>query len=193
MTSLDQLLDRIDPAKTYDEDERRINAALNAFSMREGLIERWDDFEAFMARLFHQLECSILGISHPERTFDHAFAWWRCRDLLQDAYGYEEGAKVAFELARTGNEGGLYGVVKKLAQTILKEYTKRGIEARVHHWLKQLSPDEQIAAAREYLKKYGHLLPSELTEGNAARVLANFPKYLAEHPRLLQKLRRVGR
>ena len=192
MTSLDDLLDRIDPIHTLDEDEARINAALNSFPFREGLIERWDDFEPFMARLFHHLECSIRDTSNPARTFDHQFAWWRCHDMLKDAYGYE-GEKVAFELARTGNEGGLYAVVKKLARTMVKEYAKRGIEARVHHWLKQLSPDEQIAAAREYLEKYGHLLSSELTEGSAARVLVNFDKVLIEHPRLMQRLRRVGR
>ena len=45
----------------------------------------------------------------------------------------------------------------------------------------------------EYLKKYGHLLPSELTEGSAARVRANFPKVLAQHPKILQKTRRLGR
>jgi len=56
-----------------------------------------------------------------------------------------------------------------------------------------LSVEEQLAASTEYLQKYGHLLPSELTEGSAARIRANLPKVLEEHPHLIQRLRQVGR
>ena len=56
-----------------------------------------------------------------------------------------------------------------------------------------LSPDERHAACAAYLSRYGHLLPSELTEGYAARVRARFPQLLAEHPRMLQRVNRIGR
>ncbi len=60
-------------------------------------------------------------------------------------------------------------------------------------WWDELGLDKQQAATTEYLEKYGHLFPSELREGSAARIRANFPKVLEEHPRMIQRMRRVLR
>ena len=48
-------------------------------------------------------------------------------------------------------------------------------------------------ASTEYLDKYGHLLPSEMTESSAARIRGGFFTVLENHPKLVQRLRRVGR
>jgi hypothetical protein len=68
-------------------------------------------------------------------------------------------------------------------------YAGNEISARVSHLWIQLSMEEQFQMIDEYLSKYGHLLPSELTEGSAARVKANFVKVLEEHPRLVRRMR----
>lgn len=48
-------------------------------------------------------------------------------------------------------------------------------------------------AASQYLAEYGHLVPSELTENGAAQVKMDFPKVLAEHPRMMRPLDRIVR
>ena len=111
---------------------------------------------------------------------------------LVRAYG-SNGEKAAFEMARTGNEGGLYAVLKKMAQTMGEHYAENEVSAKVLFYWNGLTVPEKLAAADEYLGKYGHLLPSELTEGSAGRVRANLPKVLEEHPRLLRRLRGIGR
>ena len=96
-------------------------------------------------------------------------------------------------MARTGNEGGLYAVLKALAKLMSEEYANNEISARISHYWNQLTPQEWLAAGEEFIAKYGHLLPSEHTEGTGARIKADLPKTLKEYPRLLQQLRRVGR
>jgi hypothetical protein len=112
--------------------------------------------------------------------------------MLRNIYG-PGGEKVAFEKARTGNEGGLYAVLKALALTMGEHYAENEIRARIDQYWNQLTADEKLAAAGEYVGRYGHLLPSEMTEGSAGRILASFPRVLEMHPNLLQKIRRVGR
>ena len=109
-----------------------------------------------------------------------------------EIYG-RSGEKAAFEFSRTGNEGGLYGVLKAVAMRIADDLSKNEIAARVNAFWRSHSPEEVLEASREYLARYGHLLPSELTEASAARIVANFPKVLENHPKLVQRLRRVGR
>ncbi|MBC8218657.1 MAG: hypothetical protein H8E73_09345, partial [Planctomycetes bacterium] len=49
--------------------------------------------------------------------------------------------------------------------------------------------EQKFNVSSEYITKYGRFLPSELTEGSAARIRANFPKVLEKHPRLIQRIR----
>jgi hypothetical protein len=116
----------------------------------------------------------------------------RALGLLRGIYG-SHGEKAAFELARTGQEGGLRAVLRASATRLLDETSRREVHARVASYWDGLSADAKSAAVREYLHKYGHLLPAELTEGSAARVFGTFPRILEEHPYVLRRLRGVAR
>ena len=145
---------------------------------------------ACLADFFAHVEAKILRLHHGPVDVD--FHWGRCAQLLRHIYG-ASGSKVAFEMARTGNEGGLFAVLRAVALRMAEEYSENEISARVGLYWERLSVDEQISATTEYLQKYSHLLPSEMTEGYGARIRANFPKVLAQHPQVLRRTRRLGR
>ncbi|MCX7013945.1 MAG: hypothetical protein NTW86_15570 [Candidatus Sumerlaeota bacterium] len=188
-TQLDALLAAIDPDRTADDTVRRTNEALDGFPGK-GSIAQWDEFQSFLTRLHAHLMKAVLRAG-PGFPMDAEMHWHGCREILKKEYG-SNGDKAAFEMARTGNQGGLYAVMKALAKGVAAELAGNEVAARVRVWLNGLTFGEQFAAAREYIVKYGRLLPSELTEGGATRLVAGFADVLKEHPRLLQKMRRVG-
>ncbi|MCX5674670.1 MAG: hypothetical protein NTX87_06645 [Planctomycetota bacterium] len=190
-TKLDRLLESIHPTKTTEELSRRADDALNSFSVEATQIEVWDRFRHCLIRFLHHAETRLLRLSAPCHM-GVEFAWGRCCQILMRAYG-PNGEKTAFEMARTGNEGGLYAVLKKMAQTMADQFAQNEIEAKIGTYWNYLSINEKLAAGDEYLAKYGHLLPSELTEGSAARIRANLPKVLQEHSNLLRRLGGIGR
>jgi hypothetical protein len=191
MTGLDQLLESIDPRRTLDETDARVDEAVNSFPLSKAELKQWDEFRLCLIHFMHHIETAVLQVrTMPEASLD--FAWGRCVRLLVHEYG-RTGEKAAFEIARTGNEGGLYAVLKGLARRVARQYGEREVAAKVGSWWTTLSIEEKLAATDEYLEKCGHLLPPELTEGSAARIRANLPKVLEEHPRLLQRMRRLGR
>ena len=96
-------------------------------------------------------------------------------------------------MARTGNEGGLYRVLKAMAMRVAEDYAQNEIFAKISAYWRSLSVDEKFDASTEYIAKFSHLLPSELTEGSSARIRANFTNFLEKHPYLIQQIRRVGR
>lgn len=192
-TGLARLLESIDPIRTYDENARRADDAVNSFHFAKGRIGDWEEFRTCLIEFFRHVESRVLRMrGRPYGSDWGDFDWHRCAELLKREYG-RNGDKAAFEIARTGNEGGLYAVLRKLARGLAEKYSENEASARIYEWWNGLSLAEQFAAMEEYLQEYGHLLPSELTEGSAARIKANFPKVLEEHPRLLQRTRRVGR
>lgn len=189
-TVLEQLLSDIDPSRTYDQIFARADEAINTFRFHSARITDWGDFNTCLGKFFAHVEAKILRL-HPSPV-DVDFYWGRCSQLLRHIYG-ASGSKAAFEMSRTGNEGGLFAVMRAIALRMAEEYSENEISARVGQYWERLSVDEQISAASEYLEKYGHLLPSELTEGYGARIRANFPKVLAQHPQILRRTRRLGR
>ena len=54
------------------------------------------------------------------------------------------GEKTAFEMARTGNESGLYGVLKAVAMQVAEDCSKKEISAKAITYWKSLSIDQQF-------------------------------------------------
>lgn len=190
-TKQDQLLQDIDPGRTLDETARRADEAIISFSMESAQVSDWDEFLAILVRFYNHVEVCILRVSNMpqvnlELTLGH------CVRIFMKVYD-RNGLKCAFEMARTGNEGGLYAVLKRMAQQLAEKHADNEISARICRYWNSLTMEEKISAPDEYMCKYGHLLPSELTEGSAGRIRANFQEVLRQHPRLMQRLSRIGR
>lgn len=190
-SKLSVLVKRIAPDRTLDEVSRRVDAALNSFSGPAGRITDFGDFRRCVVDFVRHVEAGV-GRLHEPIDADLGFNWGRCLQLLIKEYG-PNGEKAAFEMARTGTEGGIFRVLKDLGRRLSGQYAENEISARVAHYWNGLSIAEKLAAPDEYLERFGHLLPSELTEGSAGRVRADFPKVLREHPALMQRLSRIGR
>ena len=190
-TKLEQLLAEIDPKLTLDKTSALADSAINTFSFDSGQITDRDEFENCLTDFFCHVDSNVLGVSQSFNSEHRDFQWGRCGILLSHIYGHN-GENTAFDMARTGKSGGLYAVLKAIALRMAEEYAENQIGALIGEYWKKLTLDERFAASDEYLEKYGHLLPSELTEDNAVRIRANFRQVLEKHPEIIRKIRRLG-
>ncbi len=192
-TKLERLLESIHPSRTTDKLSMRVDQAVNSFQAGSNRITDWKEFEKCIARFMIHLQNHVLLACKPRQLTEEyiEFAIHQGFTVLHRLFG-KNGEKAAFEMARTGIEGGLYRVLKKIARKTVEEYAGYEIVARIGVYWNNLSTEEKLEAPEEYLKKYGHLLPSELTEGSAGRIRGFFQKVLEEHPKLVQRLGRVG-
>jgi len=193
-TKLDKLIEIIDPSQTLDPESARVDEALNLFLPKLNnlnIIHNRDDFRTLLAGFYCHVENIIFHI-HPPRKANPVFDWYRCKNMLEKEYG-SNGEDIAFDMARTNIGGGLYAVLKVVAGGMADEYASNYIGSRVSDFWKSLSAKEKVAVSKEYLEKYGHLIPSELMEGGAVNVRLFFWKVLEEHPKIVQKLRNVNR
>lgn len=190
-TALDRVLASIHPSGITEPLHRRADDALSSFDYNAALIRDWPCFRDASARFLQHAECRLLNLRTAPRM-PVSNAWERCVAIFLKAYG-PDGEKVAFELARTGTENGFYGVCKRIAAHLAEEYALNHIRANCSLYWDMLSADEKLAAGEEFLRKYGHLLPSELTEGSAMRVRANLPQFLEKYPQFVRRLGQIGR
>ena len=190
-TKLDKLLKAIDPEMTIETCFRRADNAVNTFAFRCAQIDKWDKFTECMGELLRHLYYHILRMKKPHDAPVSEF-WPKCAHILIILYGIN-GERTAFDITRTGNEGGLYSVVKNVTMWVAEDFSKNEVSAKISAYWRNLSIDEQIDASTEYIAKFGHLLPSELTEESALRIRMNLPKFLNKHPYLIKQTRQVGR
>ena len=188
-TKLDTLLYEIAPARTLDEEQRKVDQAVNSFHVPSGYIKDHQRFEETMTRLFVHIESAVL--MRP-RAVHPAMDGSRCREMLRRAYG-PEGMYFAAQKAICGHDGGLRSVIRDLASEMVSEYAENTIGARVHAFWNSLTFDEKLAASKEYIIRYGRFLPQDVVEDGAARLTVFFPKFLEKHPQLLRQLGRTGR
>lgn len=189
ITKLDALLESIDPACSWDRTQRFAESAINSFPLQSTFVDSWEQFRDIVSRFVCHVENTILKINRP---CDPDFDLGRAIRLLRKDFGPNADIAAA-QIAISGVEGGLYQVLKSLATRMVEEYSENEVSAKVSHYWSGLSIEERLDASREYLKKFGHLLPGDVTEGSAPRVRAYLPKFLVKHPNLVRRLRDVGR
>ena len=190
-TKLDRLLESITPEKTIERTYSRANEAIISFGHGKATVDSWDEFRYCMGRFLKHLDEKVLRLKKPVDISVTEY-WRHCIRPLLKIYG-SSGDVTAFLIANTGNEGGLYAVLKAFAMYKAEEYTKNEISAKVSAFWHGLSADQKLQAAREYVAKYANIIPSELGENGAALVLGNFWKVLEKHPFVVQRLRQIGR
>ena len=190
-TRLDKLLERIDPLKTLDKVSADVDQAVNSFSMGRATIDDWNEYESLLSGFCRHVEKTVLRLRRDVPDYPE-FYWARCLNILNDEFG-PSGSKTGFEMVRTGKNGGLYRILKIIAEHMAETYAQNEISARVNDYLNHLTSQEQLDAADEYVGKFGHLLPSEFKDGNAARLKVHFSGILKEHPKIIRRMRRIGR
>ena len=190
-SKLENLLEKIDPENTYDKVSAHVNNAFNSFQLKKSLITNISKFQEIGAEFHCHLQNKILQLN-PPMILDFEMDWDRFHNLLVIIYG-QNGEKTAFDIAISGKEGGLYTVLKTVADRMIEESASAMISSKIFDFLDSLTINEKILAVNEYIGTFGHLLPEEIIKNRAPRIAANFHKVLETHPRLIKRAREMIR
>jgi len=192
MSRLETFLTTIDPIRTIDETEQRASQAINSFPTTGATIDDIGEFRTILGRFYWHCDMYILGIpgkSNPDPDFTAGLVM----PILDNLYGANS-LPVAFEMASSGVDGGLYRIIKDIAEHRVRYYNSNEVSTRVSAFISTLSPDERTSATQEYIQLYGHLLPNEITQGSGPLLAsAKIHQLLCSHPDLIRRMRDVGR
>ena len=185
-TPLEKLLREIEPVP--DEMDRVFDRALNTFPAPPAVIQDWDAYASLLGRFHHHLEKAFYGRPPPsqdERA--HCALSWA---LLSRELG-RSAEHAAFEIARTGAEGGIRGLLRTAARLYSEDKAEQRVSGLVAEYWNRRSTSERWADADEYIARYRHALPSEMTEDAITRIHVNLFKVLQQHPFVMRRLRRT--
>lgn len=169
MADLDRLLRMLSPAKLCEMDFE-VDDAYKRFPLDSVLVDTFPEFQRLLGRYYRHLWRAVYGCDVSPDTED---AEALVTQLVERVF---EGGRIeAFGRASSGRDGGLPEVLQKVAQAfkehVFEAYLRQGLGQTVD--LQDWEDREKLM--RAYVKKYGHLLPS-----NVDSVL---PAILAAHPK----------
>lgn len=190
-TAVGRLLDEIHPDRTRNALLTRMDETINRFRIGKNRVDDAIAFAGLVGRFVNELDMR-LDILPSSAALPEPMQWQRAVRLLRKVYG-PHGEVAAFEIQRAGAEGGLYGVLKRLALAAAEERIEEVVSLRVDGFCQRLSAEEYLATGGEYLSKYGHLLPAEIQRGFATRARLSLAAVLKQHHLLLVQTTRVGR
>jgi len=193
MSQLDDLLERIDPKKTIDHGNALLDKALNSYHFAKSQVESHDEFKQVCGDFYWHVESTLLGVGSsvsPNDQMKQGFAL----GILGDIFG-KHNTDAAYQIARSGVEGGLYGVLRKMGEAMAKKHVDTQIGVEVSEFVNQLMKNlpEFHATVEEYAQKYGRLLPREALEDNAFDIKIGFWKVLQNHPYMVKSMREIGK
>ena len=180
MTNLEILLDSIHPRRTKEQISARANLAVESFSIRPCQFKNIDEFFEFTAKFYHHMQQHVLRMGAAKMPDPKTYTGLIHRIILKK-FG-PNGIITAMEISISGIEGGIYHILRTIANDMVENYANNEITAKVIKYWEKLSTEERLNIADEYLKKYSDLLPYEYKVGNAARLRKNILKVLIEHP-----------
>jgi hypothetical protein len=170
---------------------RRVDEAFNAFRREQSSVTSKEDLETCIERLgaliLHRV-FEIRGLGEFSRSCIFC-GGALARAALSKAYGRDWNKRV-FDIASRGSEGGLYGVLKRIAETMGEEFSRNAIGSIVSEYLDRLSLEQRREAVQEYVRRYGSLF--QIDEVGALLTRVYFGDVLSEHPWLMKRLERAG-
>ena len=185
--TFNQLMEIFDSRDYVQSEYLRADDAIRTFKIDHTVITDWGTFRYCLAKFRWHLDYHLLNMTR-QMGFDLEYQWARAVTILVEING-PNGEKTAFEIVRTGHEGGLYALLEKIASYQAMYYLRNKTSALVSRFWGNLSADKKIDAGRQYIVRYRHLVPPELAEGTGARVLCQLPKLLNKHPEMIHGLR----
>lgn len=189
MNSFEDLVTWVSTGGSHDQCQELAGAALQQFMPRVANRRQISDLPGEVGRFRNLLDERILRLSEP---LSELFAHERGLEALRAVYG-PNALPVACAIVRSGMEGGFVGILHAVAEHKAKEYAKAEVRNKVLGFWNCLSAERKLELGREFIERWGHLLPSELTEGIGVRILEKLPEALIKLGEHAISLRRVVR
>ncbi len=187
ISSLEELLETIDPSRTYDVFRRRFDEALRTFPFQSFRVNDWASCDLFVASLFARINTVLLqGAS--DNNLDLGLVTFR--NVFRSMYG-DRPERLLYERIIHGHDSGMNGFVRDAIDAAVEFCAAVPIANRVDEYIDSLSNDEYDTAARYYLAKWGHLLPSEITDRGLPRFAPLLRQFLKQHPRSVLQMRKI--
>lgn len=166
--------------------DRLLDERFNAFAMPPA------SFTGTVVEFDSLLGAFYLALQFPpSANLSDSENWAASKALLLLRRDYETQTRIrCFDIARSGVEGGLPVLLRRLTRRIGDDLAQTRSLTLVNPYWRRTDPITLLGDGRDYVAEYGHLLPAEMLEDGGIVILDRFHKTLLHHSTLLADIRK---
>ena len=188
LESLVAALDELAIAKnvTNSHDEARVH-----FSPSKNTVGDFDEFTNVIADYFsyHYSRCVVRG-----GVMSRTEAAGRAKEILEKEYRRQGGNIITgYNDAHDGTNGGLRIIFDKIADYLKAESVERYIRDAFDRYVTPNSWEQKLDIIRQFIVRYGHLLPSSISADQPERYAQNYEELIRAFMDSLKKTSSVAR
>jgi hypothetical protein len=188
-TKLQQLLDKIDYQNLFESNERRVERILAEYRSERNTVEDYDEFKKCLIDFVSRIYGAIVNSPNAFENANDLFMYGLALEFLKTKYpGNTE--RTVYEIMHSGAEGGVYHILKTLAEVMMDKIYKEGVDHSIALFMVEITFEERVAAVNEYLQEYGDKLPTNYKK-DPTMVMIAFDKVLHEHAVMMRRLRTI--
>jgi len=190
-TPLETLLDEIDPPNTIDFIEEKLNQFLLNFPIESNTVRDEYEAEELLAEFVRRYRNYAFGATEDSGKGPMApmFNRMEATMYLEKIFPDKNPMIRACKIMTSGAEGGVYGIISSITDKLSSETSHDMINKSVNKFWENLTNEEKLAVAEEYLGKFKDILPSQLI--NSKPNIYTFDKVLQNHPWMIKRLREI--
>ena len=190
---LRNILRNVDVEQSEATLSRLVDEAIMTLPMRSACAQSASELRTAAITLWRNIHTRILGLAPESDALTDDHAWQQCVRLLNSIYEGPRGVQAAVQIACSGVEGALCGVMGKLAARILVSHQAARIRAGAEALTATLSLAEQLEVVQDYCGRYCEILPPEILRQTPAELVPKFARILEKHPQMMATFRQIGR
>ena len=185
MTSIERLFQLLDEQTLAQQGGIRHDTVRMGYRLNANTVANWQEFQRIIVDYYryHYSKCVSVG-----GTISDTDAWVLARDMLEQQYRRRRGdINSAYNDAHDGTNGGLRAILDIIADTLKAEALERYVRAVFDRSLDPNSWEERVEIMRQFLDRFGDLLPSSIRTDQPERYANDYYDLIREFVQGLQR------
>ena len=180
---IDTILNLLDE-KTVDD---RIFAPHNQARAMYSLNNITDyDYNQFIGKVTDYYKFHYQKV-HSKTLPSNEMVFGAISDILKRHYGSIANAQRKCQRA---SEGGMMGILNRICDDLIKEHEKKYIDYIIDTYIDPNDYDYITELMKQFMEKYRHSLPEEMSNRKLSHIVHNYRKYLEAHLRIVGQMKK---
>ena len=183
MADLNSMLTGLDDTLIAREIELRVDMALRSFPVPSPIAASYPEAEKLVAAFYQYLMREMFGATVSD-TLARGFV------SLLLVRAFPAGIDDASDIATTGVQGGVLGILDKVAEAIKRQLVDQYVSGTISSGADLSSWDDRVKLMEDYLKRFAANAPSGKTHKTAVQLAPHAEEVIKNHMQIASYFRK---
>jgi len=179
----------LDPQVLAEQIEIRHHEMRENFILNNFVVKNYNEFVEIISTFYEKQYLCTYGIN-DKSIIPEYISKNKAISILDDSFKSQGGFEYAYNIARTGMDGGLKAILDKIYEIVLRDERENYI-GNVFQKVLGLKWESRVELMRQYVAKFKDYIPEGTDIKNMDRLAVNCEAYIRNHCEMMGRMRNL--